>query len=105
MCGRGFHVSDTPRQAIGFANGSYRPWRYFQVEYTRADVIEEDKEKKRLSRLSSACNRLLAIAAVIGRDFDLDVLERVAGIEEDALVAFIRTLTDSTFLNNPRFRP
>lgn len=25
--------------------------------------------------------------------------------EEDALVAFIRTLTDSTFLNNPRWRP
>jgi cytochrome c peroxidase len=29
----------------------------------------------------------------------------ISTTEEDALVAFIRTLTDSTFLNNPRFRP
>jgi predicted ATPase len=31
---------------------------------------------KRLSRLSAECNRLLAIAAVIGRDFDLETLTR-----------------------------
>jgi DNA-binding CsgD family transcriptional regulator/tetratricopeptide (TPR) repeat protein len=37
---------------------------------------------KRLSRLSADCNRLLAVAAVIGREFDLDTLRAVAGMDE-----------------------
>ncbi len=41
---------------------------------------------KRLSRLSPECNRLLSIAAVIGRDFRLDTLDAVGSIpEEEAL--------------------
>ena len=41
---------------------------------------------KRLSRLSPECNRLLSIAAVIGRDFRLDTLEAIAAVpEEEAL--------------------
>ena len=42
---------------------------------------------KRLSRLSAECNRLLAIAAVIGRDFRLDTLQRVAAMPEEELLA------------------
>src|SRR4030095_1809686 len=38
---------------------------------------------KRLSRLSPECNRLLAISAVIGRDFDLQTLRGVADQRED----------------------
>jgi class 3 adenylate cyclase len=41
---------------------------------------------KRLSRLAPECNRLLAVAAVIGRDFGLDTLAAVAGADEDTLV-------------------
>ena len=40
---------------------------------------------KRLSRLSPECNELLRVAAVIGREFGLDVLEPVAGVAEDGL--------------------
>ena len=42
---------------------------------------------KRMARLSEGCNRVLAIAAVIGRDFRLDVLQDVAGISEEELYA------------------
>ena len=42
---------------------------------------------KRLSRLSPDCNRVLAVAAVIGRDFGLDILQMIAGLEEEALVS------------------
>jgi serine/threonine protein kinase len=43
---------------------------------------------KRLSRLSERTNQVLAVAAVIGRDFRLDVLKRVLGLtEEDLTVA------------------
>jgi predicted ATPase len=37
---------------------------------------------KRLSRLSAECNRLLSIAAVIGREFRLEVLQKVAEMSE-----------------------
>lgn len=42
---------------------------------------------KRLSRLSPERNRLLSVAAVMGRDFALAALSRVAGMEEEALLS------------------
>ena len=42
---------------------------------------------KRLSRLSEPTNQVLAVAAVIGRDFALDMLRGVAGLDEEALLA------------------
>ena len=42
---------------------------------------------RRLSRLSPECNRVLAVAAVIGRDFGLETLQTVAGLEEEAVVS------------------
>ncbi|MDP9238002.1 MAG: protein kinase [Chloroflexota bacterium] len=44
---------------------------------------------KRLSRLSEECNRVLSIAAVMGRDFSLDVLRDVAGVPEEQLLSAI----------------
>ena len=35
---------------------------------------------RRLERLSEECNRVLTIAAVIGREFSLPMLERVSGL-------------------------
>ena len=42
---------------------------------------------RRLTRLSEECNRVSAIAAVIGREFHLDVLQRVADAPEEDLFA------------------
>jgi class 3 adenylate cyclase len=41
---------------------------------------------KRLSRLSRETNRLLAIAAVIGRDFDLATVRAIARMDEETLL-------------------
>ena len=38
---------------------------------------------RRLSRLSESCNRVLSLAAVIGREFDLDVLEMLEDLSGD----------------------
>lgn len=38
------------------------------------------------ARLSEDCNRILAVASVLGREFRLDVLARVSGSDEDALL-------------------
>jgi tetratricopeptide (TPR) repeat protein len=40
---------------------------------------------KRLSGLSQLCNKVLSVAAVIGRDFQMEVLQKVAGMTDDEL--------------------
>ncbi|HTE85095.1 MAG TPA: hypothetical protein VK821_10195, partial [Dehalococcoidia bacterium] len=42
---------------------------------------------KRLSRLSPDCNRVLAVAAVIGRDFGLETLHAVVELDEEQVVS------------------
>jgi len=44
---------------------------------------------KRLSNLGEECNRIMSIAAVIGREFRLDVLRKIADISEDDLLTSI----------------
>ena len=55
-----------------------------------ADQIPEglrDVIGKRMTRLGEGANQVLGVAAVIGREFRLDVIERVAGVTEDELFA------------------
>jgi tetratricopeptide (TPR) repeat protein len=40
---------------------------------------------KRLSGLSQSCNKALSVAAVIGRDFQMEVLQKVAAMSDDEL--------------------
>src|SRR5262249_17315814 len=42
---------------------------------------------RRLSRLSDACNRVLSVAAVIGREFDANLVEAVAELTDDELLS------------------
>ncbi len=58
------------------------------IELSRLGLPEGVKEVvgRRLSRLSEACNRALSVAAAMGREFDVDVLQQVAGIDEDELI-------------------
>ena len=48
---------------------------------------------KRLARLSERGNQVLGVASVIGREFRLDVLQRVAELPEDDLFAVIQEAT------------
>jgi len=41
---------------------------------------------QRLKRLDEACQRTLSLAAVVGREFDFQVLREITGLEEDQLV-------------------
>src|SRR5262249_11912608 len=44
---------------------------------------------RRLSRLSEECNRVLAHAAALGREFDFAVLGRMVRLDDDALLTAI----------------
>ncbi|MCH6556341.1 MAG: AAA family ATPase, partial [Chloroflexi bacterium] len=48
---------------------------------------------KRLTRLSDECNSFLGIAAVIGRDFRLDVLQQLTDMSEDDLFTVLQEAT------------
>jgi DNA-binding SARP family transcriptional activator len=41
---------------------------------------------RRLAHLSDECNRLLVLAAVLGRDFSLDALARLGGVSQEELL-------------------
>ena len=49
---------------------------------------------KRLSRLGESANQVLSVASVIGRDFGMEVLRRVAGLPDDQLEAALEEATD-----------
>ena len=64
-------------------------WRRTGEEAPEMNIPEglRDVIGKRLARLGEGSNRALATAAVIGREFRLDVLQRVAGLSEEELFA------------------
>jgi DNA-binding winged helix-turn-helix (wHTH) protein/tetratricopeptide (TPR) repeat protein len=48
---------------------------------------------RRLSRLTPACNRVLSVASIIGREFDIGVLEIVADLPESDLLDALEEAT------------
>jgi tetratricopeptide (TPR) repeat protein len=65
--------------------GGWRPTKDTPLEMSIPEGLR-DVIGKRLSLLSPECNQLLSVASVIGREFDLETLKAVAGINEDVFV-------------------
>ena len=59
-----------------------------RVEASEIRLPESVREVigRRLSRLGDACAKLLTLAAVIGQEFGLDVLQRVSDLEEERII-------------------
>ncbi|MDZ4278138.1 MAG: protein kinase, partial [Dehalococcoidia bacterium] len=72
----------------GFIVRSGGQWQQTSQEPLTAFMPEglRDVIGKRLSRLSDECDALLSVAAVIGREFPLQTLRAVGGMEEEQLV-------------------
>jgi tetratricopeptide (TPR) repeat protein/archaellum biogenesis ATPase FlaH len=66
-------------------DGQWRPTRDTPLEMSIPEGLR-DVIGKRLSLLSPECNKLLSVASVIGREFALETLKAVAGINEDVFV-------------------
>ncbi|HEY41443.1 MAG TPA: protein kinase [Dehalococcoidia bacterium] len=61
-------------------------WKATTLEMSIPEGLR-DVVGKRLSGLSQECNRILSIASVIGREFRLAVLQKVADVSDDELFA------------------
>ena len=70
---------------INQKEGRWRPTKDTPLEMSIPEGLR-DVIGKRLSLISKECNQLLAIAAVIGREFRLEVLQKVAGISDEELM-------------------
>ncbi|HEY5109301.1 MAG TPA: AAA family ATPase [Acidimicrobiales bacterium] len=55
----------------------------------------------RVGRLGPGAERVLATAAVIGRDFDLDVLARSTGTDEDGLLDILEAAAAASLVREP----
>ncbi len=52
----------------------------------------------RLARLGSECGRVLGLAAIIGRDFDFDLLARATAMKEDALLDVLDSAMEAALI-------
>jgi DNA-binding SARP family transcriptional activator len=50
---------------------------------------------RRLRHLSYECNELLVLASVLGREFDLDALARISGLERDTMLELLDEASDA----------
>jgi tetratricopeptide (TPR) repeat protein/archaellum biogenesis ATPase FlaH len=64
--------------------GRWRPVKDTPLEMNIPEGLR-DVIGKRLSLISKECNQLLSIAAVIGREFSLELLKKVSGLSDDEL--------------------
>jgi len=64
--------------------GRWRPAKETPLEMNIPEGLR-DVIGKRLSLISPECNQLLSVAAVIGREFRLEVLKKVSGMSEEEL--------------------
>ena len=65
--------------------GRWRPTKDTPLEMSIPEGLR-DVIGKRLSLLSPECNKVLAVASVIGREFALETLKAITGINEDVFV-------------------
>ncbi|MDQ4064484.1 MAG: AAA family ATPase [Actinomycetota bacterium] len=85
--GNPFFVNETVRLLTVEGELGVRPiddWWAVEVPQRMRQVLE-----RRLEHLSADCNRILSGASVIGRDFRIDLLERISVTETARLVALL----------------
>ena len=77
--------------------GGYKPTRDTPLEMSIPEGLR-DVIGKRLSLISGECNQLLSVASVIGRDFPLDILTSVSGLDEEHLVAALKEAKNAAII-------
>ena len=77
--------------------GRWRSSRETPLDMTIPEGLR-DVIGRRLSLLSPDCNRLLAIASVIGREFALEILRGVANVSDEVFVAALKEAVQMSVL-------
>jgi tetratricopeptide (TPR) repeat protein len=86
--GNPLFLGEVLRHFVETAAVSLVDGRWHVNDPARIDVPQgvRDVIGKRLSRLSNEANRLLDVAAVIGRDFDLELLAQISDLDDNTIL-------------------
>jgi eukaryotic-like serine/threonine-protein kinase len=60
---------------------------------------------RRLARLPESCRKILSLASVVGRDFSLEVLERISGTASTSLLSVLRDAVDARLVEEVQDDP
>ena len=82
--GNPFFIKEIVRLLV--AEGQLRSEQPVQNWNLRLPETVREVLTLRLTQLSEPCNRLLAMASVCGREFDLEIVRQIADLPEDALL-------------------
>jgi tetratricopeptide (TPR) repeat protein len=77
--------------------GQWRPTRETPLEMSIPEGLR-DVIGKRLSLLTPECNELLSVASVIGREFALETLKSVTGMDEDVFANALKVAVQLSVL-------
>ena len=104
--GNPFFIEETIRHLVETGVIYHRDGRW-TTDATEADELgipEGVREVigRRLSRLPEECNLALSHAAVLGRDFEFEVLRQMVDIDDDALVQAVETARGSNTIREAR---
>ncbi|TMB90636.1 MAG: hypothetical protein E6J45_08570 [Chloroflexi bacterium] len=95
--GNPFFVEETVRHLVESGLVFQREGRWaFDMPVEEMGIPEgvRDVIGRRLSRLSESCNTVLSHAAVLGRDFEFELLRRVCEFDDEELVAAVEEAAD-----------
>ncbi|MDZ7673747.1 MAG: AAA family ATPase [Acidimicrobiales bacterium] len=93
--GNPFFVAEVLRHLIESGGVRFVDGRWIVPNPDQIDVPEgvRDVVGQRLSRLSDIANEVLRAASVLGREFGLDIVGQIAGVDEDPLLDAIDEAT------------
>jgi len=100
--GNPFFIEEVLRQLVERGDLSYRDgaWRRTKDVFALAiPVTVRDAVQQRMRALSPDARRAAQVAAVIGQRFDFDLLQRVTGLSEAALLDALRAAVEAQLIN------
>ncbi len=100
--GNPFFIEEVLRVLVERGDLSYRDgaWRRTKDVFALAiPVTVRDAVQQRMRALSPDARRATQVAAVIGQRFDFDLLQRVTGLSEAALLEALRAAVEAQLIN------
>lgn len=96
--GNPFFIEEIVREMLASGAIVQKEGRWMAGEAADDITIPEGVREaigRRLTRLSEECNRVLSDAAVLGREFEFEVLAAMTGFDEDALLGAVEEALDN----------
>jgi DNA-binding CsgD family transcriptional regulator len=100
--GNPFFIEEVVRSLVATGDLVVSPedgvWDYRSLSQLRVPRTVQDAVERRAAQLSEAARSILRLAAVAGQRFDIELLERLLGVDETVLLRSIKELLSAGLL-------